>query len=173
MTTNWLHDLFFGSNESKIKALEELQNMDAEQFEKAFNVLKELQGAQNMDDERFKEAFNLLKELQGAQNMDDERFGIIQKYLDGLQERLADVEEQVGTLTETVADQERIMATCIIVTAIAAIVVASFVIFCIYQGVECERKKKEDLSKDTPDTKLNNLGTDEKLSGLDARRRCD
>lgn len=43
MSTNWLHDLFFGSNESAIKALEKLQQMDAEQFQKVQKYLDGLQ----------------------------------------------------------------------------------------------------------------------------------
>ncbi|WP_341810205.1 hypothetical protein [Wolbachia endosymbiont (group A) of Andrena carantonica] len=83
------------------------------------------------------------------------KFDGLQEKLTGLQENFTGLEEKVKTLTEAVADQEKIMATCIIVSAVAAIAVASFVAFCIYQGVKCEREKEKNLSKDTPDTKLN------------------
>ncbi|GFQ72225.1 uncharacterized protein TNCT_506381 [Trichonephila clavata] len=126
MSTNWLHDLFFGSNESAIEALEKLQQMDAEQFQKVFSALEELQKSQIGDATQFKE---------------------VQKYLDGLQEK-------VETLTETVGEQEKTLLICAIVSAVAAIAITSFVAFCIYQGIKCEREKEKNLSQDTPGTKL-------------------
>lgn len=157
MSTNWLHDLLFGSNESTIKALEKLQQMDAEQFQKAFSALEKLQKGQQINADQLQIAFSRLEELQAAQKIDAGRFESIQKYLDGLQERLADVEEKVETLTEAVADQEKTLLICAIVSAVAAIAITSFVAFCIYQGVKCEREKEKNLSKDTPDAKLNNV----------------
>lgn len=163
MSTNWLHDLLFGSNESTIKALEKLQQMDAEQFQKAFSALEKLQKGQQINADQLQIAFSRLEELQAAQKIDAGRFESIQKYLDGLQERLADVEEKVETLTETVADQEKTLLICAIVSAVAAIAITSFVAFCIYQGVKLDKEKKNDLSKDTPDTKLdgNNIASHE------------
>ncbi|WP_353288977.1 hypothetical protein [Wolbachia endosymbiont (group A) of Pogonocherus hispidulus] len=157
MSTNWLHDLLFGSNESTIKALGKLQQMDAEQFQKAFSALEKLQKGQQINADQLQIAFSRLEELQAAQKIDAGRFESIQKYLDGLQERLADVEEKVETLTEAVADQEKTLLICAIVSAVAAIAITSFVAFCIYQGVKCEREKEKNLSKDTPDAKLNNV----------------
>ncbi|WP_353269818.1 hypothetical protein [Wolbachia endosymbiont (group A) of Myopa testacea] len=155
MSTNWLHDLLFGSNESTIKALEKLQQMDAEQFQKAFSALEKLQKGQQINADQLQIAFSRLEELQAAQKIDAGRFESIQKYLDGLQERLADVEEKVETLTETVADQEKTLLICTIAAAVAVTAITCFVAFCIYQGVKLDKEKKNDLSKDTPDTKLN------------------
>jgi len=166
MSTNWLHGLLFGSNESTIKALEKLQQMDAEQFQKAFNALEKLQKGQQINTDQLQIAFSRLEELQATQKIDAERFESIQKYLDGLQERLADVEEKVETLTETVADQEKTLLICTIATAVAVIAITSFVAFCIYQGVKLEKEKKNDLPKDTPDTGLKDVdatGGTEKL----------
>ncbi len=127
MSTNWLHNLFFGSNESAIKALEKLQQMDAEQFQKVFSALEELQKSQIGDATQFKE---------------------VQKYLDGLQEK-------VETLTDTVADQEKTLLICTIATAVAVTAITCFVAFCIYQGVKLEREKeKNSLDQDTPKAKL-------------------
>ncbi|WP_341822074.1 hypothetical protein [Wolbachia endosymbiont (group A) of Ischnus inquisitorius] len=89
----------------------------------------------------------------------NDKFDGLQEKLTGLQENFTGLEEKVKTLTEAVADQEKIMATCIIVSAVAAIAVASFVAFCIYQGVKLDKEKKNDLSKDTPDAKLSNVDT--------------
>ncbi|WP_341811917.1 hypothetical protein [Wolbachia endosymbiont (group A) of Conops quadrifasciatus] len=155
MSTNWLHDLLFGSNESTIKALEKLQQMDAEQFQKAFSALEKLQKGQQINADQLQIAFSRLEELQAAQKIDAGRFESIQKYLDGLQERLADVEEKVETLTETVADQEKILLICTIATAVAVTAITCFVAFFIHQGVKLDKEKKNDLSKDMPDTKLN------------------
>ncbi|MDX5527109.1 MAG: hypothetical protein O7167_04475 [Wolbachia endosymbiont of Andrena nigroaenea] len=163
MSTNWLHDLLFGSNESTIKALEKLQQMDAEQFQKAFSALEKLQKGQQINADQLQIAFSRLEELQAAQKIDAGRFESIQKYLDGLQERLADVEEKVETLTEAVADQEKTLLICTIATAVAVTVITCFVAFCIYQGVKLEREKEKNLSKDTPGTKLdgNNIASHE------------
>ncbi|GFQ99191.1 uncharacterized protein TNCT_413461 [Trichonephila clavata] len=143
MSTNWLHDLFFGSNESAIQALEKLQQMDAEQFQKVFSALEELQKSQIGDATQFQKISDLLKKLQESQIGDAKQFEEVQKYLDGLQ--------------ETVADQEKTLLICAIVSAVAVIAITSFVAFCIYQGVKCEREKEKNLSKDTPDAKLNNV----------------
>ncbi len=150
MSTNWLHDSLFGSNESTIKALEKLQQMDAEQFQKAFSALEKLQKGQQINADQLQIAFSRLEELKKAQEIDAGRFEDIQKYLDGLQEK-------VETLTETVADQEKTLLICAIVSAVAAIAITSFVAFCIYQGVKLDKEKKNDLSKDTPDTGLKNV----------------
>ncbi|WP_353274913.1 hypothetical protein [Wolbachia endosymbiont (group A) of Ennomos erosarius] len=157
MSTNWLHDFFFGSNESTIKVLEKLQQMDAEQFQKAFSALEKLQEGQQINADQLQIAFSRLKELQEAQKIDAERFESIQKYLDGLQERLADVEEKVETLTEAVGEQEKTLLICTIATAVAVIAITSFVAFCIYQGVKLKKEKEKNSSKDTPDAKLNNV----------------
>lgn len=133
--------------------------MDAEQFQKAFSALEKLQKGQQINADQLQIAFSRLEELQATQKIDAERFESIQKYLDGLQERLADVEEKVETLTEAVGEQEKIMATCIIVSAVAAIAITSFVAFCIYQGVKLEKEKEKNSSKDTPDAKLSNVDT--------------
>ena len=134
MSTNWFHDFFFGSNESAIEALEKLQQMDAEQFQKVFSALKELQKGQLFNAEQ-------IQSMQG--------------HLNSLQERLASVEEKVETLTDTVAEQEKIILTCCIVASVIAIAVISFVGFCIYQGIESEREKQKGL--DALDVKFNNL----------------
>ncbi|MDR2831881.1 MAG: hypothetical protein LBV62_03120 [Rickettsiales bacterium] len=89
-----------------------------------------------------------------------DKFNGLQEKFTGLQENFTGLEEKVETLTEAVGEQEKIMATCIIVSAVAAIVITSFVAFCIYQGVKCEREKEKNLSKDTPDAKLNNVDVD-------------
>jgi hypothetical protein len=54
--------IFFGSNESAIEALEKLQKMDAEQFQRAFSALKELQKGQ-INAEQIQIAFSRLEEL--------------------------------------------------------------------------------------------------------------
>lgn len=159
MSTNWLHDFLFGSNESTIEALEKLQQMDAEQFQKAFSALEKLQKGQQINADQLQIAFSRLEELQATQKIDAERFESIQKYLDGLQERLADVEEKVETLAEAVADQEKTLLICTIATAVAVIAITSFVAFCIYQGVKLEKEKEKNSSKDTPDAKLSNVDT--------------
>ncbi|MBA8757591.1 hypothetical protein HCR18_00355 [Wolbachia pipientis] len=159
MSTNWLHDFFFGSNESTIKALEKLQQMDAEQFQKAFSALEKLQKGQQINADQLQIAFSRLEELQATQKIDAERFESIQKYLDGLQESLADVEEKVETLTEAVGEQEKTLLICTIATAVAVIAITSFVAFCIYQGVKLEKEKEKNSSKDTPDAKLSNVDT--------------
>ncbi|MFP3027353.1 MAG: hypothetical protein ACEY3L_14370, partial [Wolbachia sp.] len=81
----------------------------------------------------------------------------------GMQEHLNGLQEKVETLTETVADQEKTLLICAIVSAVAAIAITSFVAFCIYQGVKLEREKEKNLSKDTPGTKLdgNNIASHE------------
>ncbi|WP_265027483.1 hypothetical protein [Wolbachia endosymbiont (group A) of Bombylius major] len=147
MSTNWFHDFFFGSNESQIKELEKLQQMDAEQFEKVFGALREWQEAQKIDAEQFEKVFSALKDKIGT------------KQFQGMQEHLNGLQEKVETLTETVADQEKTLLICAIVSAVAAIAITSFVAFCIYQGVKLDKEKKNDLSKDTPDAKLSNVDT--------------
>ncbi|WP_374698453.1 hypothetical protein [Wolbachia endosymbiont (group B) of Limnophora tigrina] len=160
MSTNWFHDLLFGSNESTIKALEKLQQMDAEQFQKAFSALEKLQKGQQINADQLQIAFSRLEELQATQKIDAERFESIQKYLDGLQERLADVEEKVETLTETVGEQEKTLLICTIATAVAVTAITCFVAFCIYQGLKLEREKeKNSLDQDTPKAKLDYVDT--------------
>ncbi|MDM8335257.1 hypothetical protein [Wolbachia pipientis] len=136
MSTNWLHDLLFGSDELKIKALEQAQQVDAEQFQKAFSALKGLQKSQQIDAGQFKN---------------------IHEYLNGLQENFTGLEEKVETLTEAVGEQEKIMLTCCIVASVVAVAAISFIGFCIYQGVKSERNKQNNLS-DTSGARLNNLG---------------
>ncbi len=153
MSTNWFHDLLFGSNESTIKALEKLQQMDAEQFQKAFSALEKLQKGQQINADQLQIAFSRLEELKKAQEIDAGRFEDIQKYLDGLQEK-------VETLTETVADQEKTLLICTIATAVAVTAITCFVAFCIYQGVKLEREKeKNSLDQDTPKAKLDYVDT--------------
>lgn len=88
-----------------------------------------------------------------------DKFNGLQEKFTGLQENFTGLEEKVETLTEAVADQEKIMATCIIVSAVAAIAITSFVAFCIYQGVKLDKEKKNDLSKDTPKAELDYVDT--------------
>lgn len=140
--TKWV----LGFDESDITALQESQQIDAEQFEKVFGALKEWQEAQKIDVEQFEKVFSALEDKIGTK-----QFQAMQEHLNGLQEK-------VETLAEAVADQQKIMAICIIVSAVAAIAITSFVAFCIYQGVKLD-KEKNDLSKDTPDAKLNNVDT--------------
>ncbi|WP_353277044.1 hypothetical protein [Wolbachia endosymbiont (group A) of Agelastica alni] len=160
--TKWV----LGFDESDITALQESQQIDAEQFEKVFGALKEWQEAQKIDAKQFEEVFSALKEWQEAQKIDVEQFEKVFSALEdkigteqfqGMQEHLNGLQEKVETLTETVADQEKTLLICAIVSAVAAIAITSFVAFCIYQGVKCEREKEKNLSKDTPDAKLNNV----------------
>ncbi|MFP3036375.1 MAG: hypothetical protein ACEY3A_05385 [Wolbachia sp.] len=148
MSTNWFHDFFFGSNESAIEALEKLQKMDAEQFQKVFSALKKLQEGQLLNAGQIKST---------------------QEHLNSLQGRLASVEEKVGTLTETVADQEKIMLTCCIVASVIAVAAISFIGFCIYQGIKSEREKQKGLTQSVPTEKLIDLlGPDIPGTKLDA-----
>ncbi len=149
-------------------ALQESQQIDAEQFEKVFGALKEWQEAQKIDAKQFEEVFSALKEWQEAQKIDVEQFEKVFSALEdkigteqfqGMQEHLNGLQEKVETLTETVADQEKTLLICAIVSAVAAIAITSFVAFCIYQGVKLEREKEKNLSKDTPDAKLSNVDT--------------
>ncbi|XCA33190.1 MAG: hypothetical protein ABS808_05395 [Wolbachia endosymbiont of Polyergus mexicanus] len=155
-----------GNDRLDITALQKSQKIDAEQFEKVFGALKEWQEAQKIDAKQFEEVFSALKEWQEAQKIDAEQFEKVFSALEdkigteqfqGMQEHLNGLQEKVETLTEAVGEQEKIMAICIIVSAVAAIAITSFVAFCIYQGVKCEREKEKNLSKDTPDAKLNNV----------------
>jgi predicted nuclease with TOPRIM domain len=160
--------LVFGFDRSDVTALQESQLGDATQFQKLSDLLGELQKSQTGDAEKFQNILSelgklqssqtgdatqfqkisdLLGELQTNQTGDAEKFQKVQEYLDGLQEK-------VETLTETVADQEKTLLICAIASAVAAIAITSFVAFCIYQGVKLEREKEKNLSKDTPDTKL-------------------
>ncbi|MDF0607860.1 hypothetical protein HSX44_03110 [Wolbachia endosymbiont of Onchocerca gibsoni] len=59
MSTNWLHNLLFGSNELKIEALKKAQKIDAKQFEEIFITLKEKIGT-----EQFQLMQNHLNRLQ-------------------------------------------------------------------------------------------------------------
>ncbi|MDR0773316.1 MAG: hypothetical protein LBE46_03250 [Wolbachia pipientis] len=70
--------------------------------------------------------------------------------------------EKITKLSEAVADQQKIM----IATAIAVIAITIFIGFCIWKGHKLNKEKKENLSKDTSDAKLNNAdyaGIPEKL----------
>ncbi|MCA4774330.1 hypothetical protein [Wolbachia endosymbiont of Mansonella perstans] len=156
MSTNWLHDFFFGSNESTIEVLEKLQKTDAEQFQRAFSVLKELQKGQQFNTEQIQIAFSMLKELQKGQQFNSEQIQSMQEHLNSLQERLAYVEEKVEKLTDTVVDQEKIMLTCCVVASVVAIAAISFIGFCIYQGIKSEREKQKGLL-DTTGAKPNSL----------------
>ncbi|MDR2978754.1 MAG: hypothetical protein LBU56_05175 [Rickettsiales bacterium] len=179
MSTNWFHDFFFGSNESAIEALDKLQKMDAEQFQKVFSALKELQKGQQFNTEQIQIAFSRLEELQKGQLFNAEQIQSMQEHLNSLQERLAGVEEKVETLTDTVADhgsniadltetvgeQEKTILICCIVASVVAIAAISFIGFCIYQGTKSEREKKGLL--DTTGAKPNNLEPNTKLGAGD------
>ncbi|EEH12244.1 MULTISPECIES: hypothetical protein [Wolbachia] len=149
-----------------VTELHESQKIDAEQFEKVFGALKEWQEAQKIDAKQFEEVFSALKEWQEAQKIDAEQFEKVFSALEdkigteqfqAMQEHLNGLQEKVETLAEAVADQEKTLLICTIATAVAVIAITSFVAFCIYQGVKCEREKEKNLSKDTPDAKLNNV----------------
>lgn len=158
-----------GSNRLDITALQKSQAGDAMQFQKISDLLEGLQKSQTGDATQFQEISDLLKKLQESQIGDAKQFEEVQKYLDGLQEKVEILTEKVETLTETVGEQEKIMATCIIVSAVAAIAITSFVAFCIYQGIKCEREKEKNLSQDTPGTKLDADGgklNDLEVNGL-------
>ncbi|MDG7052883.1 MAG: hypothetical protein LKM45_03275 [Wolbachia endosymbiont of Alcedoecus sp.] len=129
--------------------------MDAEQFQKVFSALKELQEGQQFNAEQIQIAFSRLEELQKGQLLNAEQIKSTQEHLNSLQERLANVEEKVGTLTETVADQEKIMLTCCVVASVIAVAAISFIGFCIYQGIKSEREKQKGLLG-TSSIKLNN-----------------
>ncbi|WP_341819638.1 hypothetical protein [Wolbachia endosymbiont (group A) of Brachyopa scutellaris] len=169
MSTNWFHDLLFGSNESTIKTLEKLQQIDAEKFEEVFSALKEWQEAQKIDAKQFEEVFSALKEWQEAQKIDAKQFEEVFSALkekigteqfQGMQEHLNGLQEKVETLTEAVGEQEKTLLICTIATAVAAIAITSFVAFCIYQGVKLEREKeKNSLDQDTPKAKLDYVDT--------------
>ncbi len=139
--------------------LQKSQTGDATQFQNILSELGKLQSSQTGDATQFQKISDLLGELQKSQTGDATQFKEVQKYLDGLQEK-------VETLTDTVADQEKTLLICAIVSAVAAIAITSFVAFCIYQGVKLEKEKEKTSSKDTPDAKLNNAddaGSPEKL----------
>ncbi|WP_264702726.1 hypothetical protein [Wolbachia endosymbiont (group A) of Volucella inflata] len=168
----------FGFDKSDVTALQESQLGDATQFQKISDLLGELQKSQTGDAEKFQNILSelgnlqssqtgdatqfqkisdLLGELQKSQTGDAEKFQKVQEYLDGLQEKFTGLEEKVETFAEVVGGQEQAILTCAIVSAVAAIAITSFVAFCIYQGVKCEREKEKNSSKDTPDAKLNNV----------------
>ncbi|MEY2392703.1 hypothetical protein [Wolbachia endosymbiont of Tettigetta isshikii] len=183
MSTNWFHDFFFGSNESAIEALEKLQKMDAEQFQKVFSALKKLQEDQQFNAEQIKIAFSRLEKLQEGQLLNAGQIKSMQEHLNSLQGRLASVEEKVGTLTETVADhgsniadltetvadEEKIMLTCCIVASVIAVAAISFIGFCIYQGIKSEREKQKGLTQSVPTEELIDLlGPDIPGTKLDA-----
>ncbi len=69
MSTNWLHNSLFGSNELKIEALKKAQKIDAKQFEEIFITLKE--------------------------KIDTEQFQLMQNHLNGLQEKVETLTETV------------------------------------------------------------------------------
>ncbi len=142
----------FGFDKSDVTALQESQLGDATQFQKISDLLGELQKSQTGDATQFQNILSELGKLQSSQTGDATQFKEVQEYLDGLQEK-------VETLTETVADQEKTLLICAIVSAVAAIAITSFVAFCIYQGVKLEKEKEKNSSKDTPDAKLSNVDT--------------
>ncbi|MDN9006673.1 hypothetical protein Q0P47_13940, partial [Staphylococcus aureus] len=59
--TKWV----LGFDESDITALQESQQIDAEQFEKVFGALKEWQEAQKIDVEQFEKVFSALEDKIG------------------------------------------------------------------------------------------------------------
>lgn len=165
MSTNWFHDLLFGSNEPKIEALEKLQQMDAEQFQKVFSALKKLQGDQTIDTKQFREVFSALGDKVGTEQFENVRKIVLGDGENpGLSNTVSDHTGQIADLTETVADQEKTLLICAIVSAVAAIAVTSFVVFCIYQGVKLDREKKNDSSKDTPTNEKFSVDSAEKLN---------
>lgn len=165
MSTNWFHDLLFGSNEPTIEALEKLQQMDAEQFQKVFSSLKKLQEAQTIDTEKFGKVFSALRDKVGTEQFDNVRKIVLgDEENPGLSNTVSDHTGQIADLTETVADQEKTLLICAIVSAVAAIAVTSFVAFCIYQGVKLDREKKNDSSKDTPTNEKFSVDSAEKLN---------
>jgi hypothetical protein len=142
-----------------------------EQFQKVFSALKELQKGQQFNAEQIQIAFSRLEELQKGQLLNAEQLKSMQEYLNSLQERLTGVEKKVETLTDTVADhgsniadltdtvaeQEKIMLTCCIVASVIAIAAISFIGFCIYQGIKSEREKQKGLSQNVPTGELIDL----------------
>ncbi|MGL9717193.1 MAG: hypothetical protein ACR5K9_00510 [Wolbachia sp.] len=146
--SNFLSNIWYsvsGGDRLDITELQDSQRIDSERFEKVFSALKEWQEAQKIDVEQFEKVFSALEEKIGT-----EQFQLMQDHLNGLQEK-------VETLTETVADQEKVMLTCCIVASVIAVAAISFIGFCIYQGIKSEKEKQKSLSG-TSDTKLNNLG---------------
>ncbi|QKX02482.1 hypothetical protein [Wolbachia endosymbiont of Dirofilaria (Dirofilaria) immitis] len=123
MSTNWLHDLLFGSNELKIEALEKAQKLNAKQLEKVFNTFEKI---------------------------DNEQLQLMQDHLNSLQEK-------VETLTETVANQEKITLTCCIAASVVALAAISFIGFCIYQGMKNEKEKQRNSFQSVSTKKLTNL----------------
>ncbi|WP_264720062.1 hypothetical protein [Wolbachia endosymbiont (group B) of Eucosma cana] len=176
----------FGFDKSDVTALQESQNIDAKKFQEVFSALKEWQEAQKIDAKQFEEVFSALKEWQEAQKIDVEQFGKVFSALKdkvgtkqfedvrkivlgdeenpGLSKTVSDHTGQIADLTETVADQEKTLLICAIVSAVAAIAVTSFVAFCIYQGVKLDREKKNDSSKDTPTNEKFSVDSAEKLN---------
>ncbi|WP_265025049.1 hypothetical protein [Wolbachia endosymbiont (group B) of Pammene fasciana] len=160
----------FGFDKSDVTALQESQNIDAKKFQEVFSALKEWQEAQKIDAKQFEEVFSALKEWQEAQKIDveqfekvfgaledkigTEQFQAMQEHLSGLQEKFTGLEEKVETFADMVGGQEQAILTCAIVSAVAAIAVTSFVAFCIYQGVNLDKEKKNDLSQGTPNGKV-------------------
>ncbi|WP_353287872.1 hypothetical protein [Wolbachia endosymbiont (group B) of Gerris lacustris] len=83
---------------------------------------------------------------------------------DSLQEKFTGLEEKVETFADMVGGQEQAIIICTIATAVAVTAIASFVAFCIYQGVKLDKEKKNDLCQDKPNGKFSNVGDTEKLN---------
>ncbi|MGL9759280.1 MAG: hypothetical protein ACR5LA_11235 [Wolbachia sp.] len=83
--------------------------------------------------------------------------------LDAVRKVANEASDKADKAIEMVGEQDKIILTCAIVSAVAAIAITSFVAFCIYQGVKLEKEGKNDLSKDTPNGKFNNVSDTEKL----------
>ncbi|MGL9725475.1 MAG: hypothetical protein ACR5KV_01835 [Wolbachia sp.] len=83
------------------------------------------------------EEFGALKEKIGA-----EQFQVMQDSLSNLSKTVEGHDNTIADLTKTVGGQEQAIIICTIATAVAITVIASFVAFCIYQGVKLEKKGK-------------------------------
>ncbi|WP_175938405.1 hypothetical protein [Wolbachia endosymbiont of Litomosoides brasiliensis] len=118
--------------------------------------ITELQKSQKIDAEQFQRIFSALKEWQEVQKVDTEQLQSMQKHLNGLQKKFTNLEEKIGTLTETVEGQEKIMLICCLVTSVVTLAAISFIAFCIYQGVKSEKEKQRSLSG-TSSTELDEL----------------
>ncbi|MFT4314246.1 MAG: hypothetical protein AB3P11_04025 [Wolbachia pipientis] len=155
----------FGFDKSDVTTLQESQNIDAEKFQEVFSALKGWQEDQKIDAKKFEEVFGALRDKVGTEKFDEVRKIVLgDEGNPGLSNTVSDHTGQIADLTETVADQEKTLLICAIVSAVAAIAVTSFVAFCIYQGVKLDREKKNDSSKDTPTNEKFSVDSAEKLN---------
>ncbi|MBA8756777.1 hypothetical protein OZD66_00610 [Wolbachia endosymbiont of Drosophila baimaii] len=140
--------------------IEELQKR-VEELEKVLGNFAGLEEEIIKLADEFKENF---KELLDKFDDLNDKFDGLKEQLEGVKKiaeeakKIAEgAKETAENAIEAVGEQEKIMATCIIVSAVAAIAITSFVAFCIYQGVKLEKEKEKNSSKDTPDAKLSNV----------------